>query len=165
MRTICYDCEFIEDGSTIDLISIGAVDKSGSEFYAICDSFDQSRSSDWVRTNVLAKLPPRTDPAWMSRIQLRDRLHIWLTQNGPIELWADYGAYDHVALAQLWGTMMDLPAGVPMFTHELMQYWESVGRPAKPEQIDEHDALADARHGMAIWKLCRGVELNATTSL
>jgi hypothetical protein len=154
MRTIVYDTEFIEDGSTIDLISIGAVDKTGNEFYAISTGFDESKASDWVRENVLSKLPPRTDPAWMSRASIRDRLHIWLTQSGPIELWADYGAYDHVALAQLFGTMMDLPDGVPMFTHELQQLWEQAGRPPKPHQTGEHNALDDARYGMALWRLC-----------
>ncbi|MBA3574969.1 MAG: 3'-5' exoribonuclease, partial [Pseudonocardiales bacterium] len=29
-----YDCEFIEDGLTIDLVSIGVVDEDGREFYA-----------------------------------------------------------------------------------------------------------------------------------
>jgi len=30
-----YDCEFIEDGRTIDLVSIGVVDEEGREFYAV----------------------------------------------------------------------------------------------------------------------------------
>ena len=31
----------------------------------------------------------------------------------------DYGAYDHVALAQLSGPMVLLPDGVPMWTNDL----------------------------------------------
>ena len=37
------------------------------------------------------------------------------------ELWAWCGAYDHVALCQLWGRMIDLPKGVPMWTNDLKQ--------------------------------------------
>ena len=53
-----YDCEFIEDGRTIDLVSIGMVDETGREFYAVSTEFDPSRAIDWVRRNVLDKLPP-----------------------------------------------------------------------------------------------------------
>ena len=39
-----YDCEFIEDGQIIDLISIGVVDEQGREFYAISTGFDPARA-------------------------------------------------------------------------------------------------------------------------
>ena len=156
MRTIVYDTEFIEDGSTIDLISIGMVDDIGGEYYAISTEFDASKASDWVRDNVLTKLPPITDSAWKPREQIMREVYSYLIRtHDDVQLWADYGAYDHVVLAQLFGTMMDLPDGVPMFTHELQQLWEDAGRPAKPGQTDEHDALADARYGMALWRTCK----------
>lgn len=165
MRTIVYDCEFIENGSTIDLISIGMVDKQGRDLYLVNLDCDETRASDWVRANVLPKLPPLATGRWKARAELAEFVRQFIVGDGePVELWADYCAYDHVALAQLFGTMMDLPDGVPMFTHELMQYWEQVGRPMKPAQFGEHDALADAKHGMKIWKLCRGIELNATAN-
>ena len=44
-----YDCEFIEDGHTIELVSIGVVDETGREFYAVSTEFDPSRAIDWVR--------------------------------------------------------------------------------------------------------------------
>ncbi len=37
---IFYDCEFIEDGTTIELVSLGAVDEAGREFYAVSRQFD-----------------------------------------------------------------------------------------------------------------------------
>jgi len=37
---IFYDCEFIENGTTIDLISIGMVTSDGREYYAISEEFD-----------------------------------------------------------------------------------------------------------------------------
>lgn len=155
MRTIVYDTEFIEDGSTIDLISIGMVDAAGYEFYAISTEFDASKASEWVQANVLTKLPPRSDPVWKSRAQIQREVYSYLIRvHDDVELWADYGAYDHVALAQLFGTMMDLPDGVPMFTHELQQLWEQAGQPPKPVNAGEHNALDDARYGMALWRLC-----------
>src|SRR5512142_2440953 len=106
-----YDCEFIEDGRVIDLVSIGVVDEHGREFYAVSTEFDASRALPWVRRHVLDKLPSPGDRAWRSRRRIRDDLHHFLTEplrsgaEGPIELWAWYAAYDHVALAQLWGAM------------------------------------------------------------
>src|ERR1700761_7652559 len=155
MRRYFYDCEFIEDGSTIELVSIGMVDETGREFYAVSTEFDPTRAIDWVRTNVLDKLPSPGDRAWRSRERIREDLLAFLTEPGQsIELWAWMAGYDHVALAQLWGDMRALPRVVPRFTHELRQKWERCGSPAMPPQpADQHDALADPRHNLARWKV------------
>ncbi len=148
-----YDCEFIEDGTTIDLVSIGVVGEDGREFYAISTEFDPARAIDWVRRNVLDKLPPPSDKAWRSRERIREDLLTFLqAADGPIELWAWMASYDHVVLAQLWGDMRALPRAIPRFTHELRQEWERRGCPEMPPQpSDQHDALADARHNLARW--------------
>jgi hypothetical protein len=153
---VFYDTEFNENGSTIDLISIGAVDDQGREFYAVSTEFNPMAANAWVRENVLDKLPPRSNRAWMSRLDIRTRFYRWLTEPGEeIELWAYYGAYDHVAYAQLWGQMIDLPKPLPMFTRELMQLWEQAGSPDKPPQpTDQHDALADARWNRNLYNTC-----------
>jgi hypothetical protein len=150
-----YDCEFIEDGNTIALVSIGFVDETGREFYAVSTEFDPGRAIDWVRRHVLNQLPSPADPAWRSRARIREDLLAYLTEPGePIELWAWMASYDHVALAQLWGDMRALPRQIPRFTHELRQLWESAGSPPLPTAGDDaHDALADARHNLARWKL------------
>jgi 3'-5' exoribonuclease-like protein len=154
-----YDCEFIEDGITIDLVSIGVVDEDGREFYAVSTEFDPTRAIEWVRRNVLDKLPAPADPAWRSLERIRAELLAFLTEpNEPIELWAWMSAYDHVALAQLWGDMRALPRPVPRFTHELRQRWEDAGSPALPGiGTDQHDALADARHNLARWQAIEAV--------
>ncbi|HEY8374045.1 MAG TPA: polyadenylate-specific 3'-exoribonuclease AS [Pseudonocardiaceae bacterium] len=150
-----YDCEFIEDGRTIDLVSIGVVDEEGREFYAVSTEFDPVRAGAWVRQHVLTKLPPPSDPAWRSRAQIRTDLLNFLTEpGGDIELWAWFAAYDHVALAQLWGPMPALPPQIPRFTRDLRQRWEDVGKPKLPQSpADAHDALADARHNLARWRV------------
>ncbi|WP_031467702.1 polyadenylate-specific 3'-exoribonuclease AS [Sciscionella sediminilitoris] len=150
-----YDCEFIEDGETIELVSVGAVDENGREFYAVSTEFDPDRAGSWVRANVLDKLPSPGDKAWRSRERIRADFHAYLTEPGePVELWAWIAAYDHVAIAQLWGAMPALPREIPRFTRELRQRWEDVGRPKLPyPPADAHDALADARHNLARWKV------------
>ena len=77
-----YDCEFIEDGTTIDLVSIGVVDENGREFYAVSTDFDPAPAIDWVRRNVLDKLPSPADPAWRPREQIRADLLAFLTRAG-----------------------------------------------------------------------------------
>jgi hypothetical protein len=47
------DTEFIEDGVTIDLISIGIVSEDGREYYAVNKECDFRRASQWVLENVL----------------------------------------------------------------------------------------------------------------
>ncbi len=153
MRRFFYDTEFIEDGTTIDLVSIGVVDETGREFYAVSTEFDPDRAIPWVRRNVLDQLPPPADRAWRSRERIRDDLLAFLTGPGEeIELWAWFAAYDHVALCQLWGPMPALPRPIPRFTLDVRQLWEHLGRPPLPVQESGlHDALADARHNLARW--------------
>jgi hypothetical protein len=60
------DTEFIEDGKTIDLISIGIVCEDGREFYAVNNECHWYRANDWVLENVL--LPMGIDrQGWMER--------------------------------------------------------------------------------------------------
>ncbi len=160
-----YDCEFIEDGTTIDLVSIGVVAEDGREFYAVSTEFDPTRAGRWVRTHVLDKLPSPASPAYRSRERIREDLSEFLLDGrdprrarpGEIELWAWVGAYDHVVLCQLWGDMTALPRYMPRFTRELKQLWEDRGSPALPSAPDDaHDALADARHNLAKYRAITG---------
>jgi hypothetical protein len=150
-----YDTEFHEDedGSTIDLISIGIVAEDGREFYAVNLDADWSRihAHTWLEANVVPLLPSYGNKSWQTRAQIRAGVRQFLT--GNVELWADYSAYDHVALAQLFGTMMDLPRGIPMFTNDVraMAGWLGASERSLPPQFgSQHDALADARHVKAI---------------
>lgn len=149
-----YDTEFVEDGRTIELVSLGIVDESGErEYYAVSAEFDAAGAGAWVRRNVLDKLPGPAAPVWKSRQAIRDELTAFLTAGDEPELWAWMGAYDHVVLCQLYGAMPDLPKALPRFTHELRQRWEDLGSPPLPAAPqDAHDAMADARHNLARWR-------------
>ena len=143
-----YDTEFIEDGRTIELISIGVVAEDGREYYGVSSEFNAERAGSWVRAHVLPKLPPPASRLWRSRAQIRSDLETFFDVDGdePIELWAWIAAYDHVVLCQLWGPMTHLPPAMPRFTRELRQFWEDRGSPKLPPRPhDAHDALVDAR--------------------
>ncbi len=149
-----YDTEFIEDGTTIELVSIGVACEDGREYYAISTEFDPARAGAWVRRNVLDKLPSPADSAWRRRTTIRDELAQFLAAGeGDPELWAWYAAYDHVVLAQLWGTMPQLPRFIPRFTKELRQLWEDADFPMIPDSgPEQHHALADAKLNLARWR-------------
>lgn len=165
---IYYDTEFLEDGRTIELISIGMVAEDGREYYAVNRDMPHKRIAkhDWLRSNVVPGLPrihgdrrlqvsvrrnplalDFEHPAMLSRRRIADGVRRFIQATPDVELWAWYGAYDHVALCQLWGAMVDLPDGVPMYTHDLKQECDRLGNPKMPEQQDGlHNALTDARH-------------------
>ncbi|WP_055477631.1 3'-5' exoribonuclease [Sphaerimonospora mesophila] len=164
---IYYDTEFLEDGETIELISIGMVAEDGRELYAVNADMPFRRviRHDWLRENVVPSLPVApclpghrcsshggghldTDhPDVRPRAQIARMVEAFILASPEPELWAYYAAYDHVALCQLWGRMVDLPDGVPMFTHDIKQEAARLGNPPLPEQASgEHNALADARH-------------------
>jgi hypothetical protein len=163
---IFYDTEFIEDGRTIDLISIGMVAEDGRELYAVSADMPWKRilRHDWLMENVVPSLPiirhdgirpfknpllDRSHPAVRARDEIADEVRGFIQATPEVELWASYGAYDHVVLAQLFGPMVMLPEGVPMFTNDIQQEILRLGVPQEglPQQASgHHNALADARH-------------------
>ena len=165
-----YDCEFIEDGRTIDLVSIGVVDEDGREFYAVSTEFDPARAIDWVRRNVLDKLPPPADPAWRSlRADPRRPAGVPAEPGEPIELWAWMAAYDHVVLPSCGATCARCRGrsrGSPTSCGSGGR--TPARRRCRRRRRDQHDALADARHNLARWRrrsrarLATGVVATAT---
>lgn len=185
---IFYDTEFIEDGRTIDLISIGMVAEDGAEYYAVNADMpvDRIRNHTWLRENVWAQLPVRglkknlvytgngpsrheikvTEPGHLDtdstlirpRQIIRNEVREFLLGFADLELWAWYAAYDHVALAQLFGPMVNLPKGIPMWTNDLKQEVQRLGNPRIPEQAEgEHNALEDARHNKRVAEFLAGM--------
>lgn len=138
---IWFDTEFIEDGSTIDMISIGMVREDGATLYLENRDCDHSRASDWVKANVLPHL--QGGPG-LNRAGIGDAVRVFAGEKP--EFWGYYADYDWVVLCQLYGTMMDLPKGWPMFCLDIKQMAVSIGDPRLPEQgKGEHHALADAK--------------------
>lgn len=161
-----FDTEFVEDGKTIDLISIGVVAENGREYYAISNEFDfaAARANKWVNENVLSKLPTCDWPpvetqlgisVWKPREQIARELVTFVSDNSNYEkseFYAYFADYDWVVLCQLFGTMMNLPKHWPMYCLDLKQimYHFNVKKDDLPKQEGaEHDALADARWNRA----------------
>jgi hypothetical protein len=149
------DTEFIEDGKTIDLISIGIVAEDGRELYAQSDC-DLSKASQWVVENVVRHLQPTFQPR--EDVRLEVLAFCDLDKYGKPEFWGYYADYDWVVLCQLFGSMMDLPKGWPMYCRDIKQLCDDKGNPRLPEQgKGEHHALADARWNKAAWEFLLSV--------
>jgi hypothetical protein len=67
------------------------------------------------------------------------------------EFYAYYADYDWVVFCQLFGRMMNLPKGFPMYCKDLKQMMDDCGLDKEwkrincPDPIGEHNALVDAR--------------------
>lgn len=169
------DTEFIEDGHTIDLISIGIVAEDGREYYAQNHDCDLRKASDWVKANVLPHLDHPTcapsvsafacrapdDPeqrggghVWKYRKHIRDDVRTFLNvaAYGKPEFWGYFADYDWVVFCQLFGRMVDLPPAYPRYCRDIKQWCDDLGNPRLPEQgKGEHHALADARWNRTAW--------------
>jgi hypothetical protein len=144
------DTEFNEDGKTIELISIALVSESGVEYYAGSNEYRPGLCNDWVKQNVLPKLPHEADSFWRSRSAIADDIRslVFSLDDLALEFWAYFADYDWVVLCQLYGRMVDLPEGFPMYCLDLKQEMHRRGIPksALPKQRgDAHSALDDAR--------------------
>lgn len=139
------DTEFIEDGRTIDLLSIALVCEDGRELYLCNRDCDTSRAGAWVAANVLPLLPK--DPtAWAHRKTIAHLVRDFVRPEPKPQFWAYYADYDWVAVCQLFGRMVDLPAHFPKFCMDLKQWSVMLGDVRLPSQEHgEHDALEDAR--------------------
>ncbi|WP_239128130.1 3'-5' exoribonuclease [Planobispora siamensis] len=148
------------------LVSIGMVADDGRELYAINADLELSAvyAHPWLRAHVYPHLPltshaggarcrcvaghlDRNHPDVHPRAKIARMVQAFITATPQPRLWAWYGAYDHVVMAQLFGTMADLPGNVPMYTCDVKQECDRLGNPQLPEQTaGAHHALADARH-------------------
>lgn len=181
------DTEFIEDGHTIDLISIGLVAEDGRKYYALNYSCDYSRASDWVKRNVLNSLPSQPLPqlyasdrqfresdaykqGWRTKDLIADEILRFIGDGPSPEFWTEWGSYDWIALCQLYGTMMDLPKGWPMRCRDVVQLLEDeLGLsqddwPASLETEGNHNALLGAHTVKKRWEWCQERKLQIAVS-
>lgn len=178
-----FDTEFIEDGKTIDLISIGIVEESNGDSYENRTLYLQNSecsfqlASDWVWRNVYPHLihfdmrgtrschgvetvrdsglsrsrstkcgNVKSPCMWATRDEIRDAVldFVNVKDNGLPEFWGYYADYDWVVFCQLFGSMMQLPKGFPMYCRDLKQLLDENGNPRFQKDSDTHHALSDA---------------------
>lgn len=166
------DTEFIENGETIDLISIGVICEDGRTYYAQNARCNFKKASDWVWRNVFPHLlefnmcgnrsctPPsrsldskldekchNPDCYWRSKYEIREEVKLFCDplKYGNPEFWGYYCDYDWVVFCQLFGAMIELPKGFPMYCQDVKQLCDSKGNPTIPKPEKEiHHALVDA---------------------
>lgn len=159
VKRFFIDTEFIERPCTIDLISIGIFCEDGREFYAINGECDLSKASDWVKENVIPHL--EFCPQMMRPDKIREEIQEFIGDCTP-EFWGYYADYDWVVFCWLFGSMVDLPTGWPMYCRDLKQELDNLGNPTIPEEIkpqNEHNALADAKYHGRIYDFIRACKI------
>lgn len=135
----------------IDLISIGIVCEDGREYYAISNEWEYKKADMWVKENIIHKLPLRLGRESIGEFKTRCRLpdtytgdwhdgksnnkiaeevrrffccwrdqHFWRAPE-DIEVYGYFADYDWVLLCSLFGRMIDLPKGFPMYCRDLKQ--------------------------------------------
>lgn len=142
-KRIWFDTEFIEDGKTIDLMSIGMVDEEGNTLYLESKECDLSRASEWVQVNVIPHL--QGGDALVSRAEMLREIKRFAGYKP--EFWAWYSSYDWITLCQLHGKMVDLPNHWPRYCRDFRQIVDMEGIDTKlfPKlEGNAHNALDDA---------------------
>jgi hypothetical protein len=80
------------------------------------------------------------------------------------EFYGYYADYDWVVFCWLFGRMLDLPKGFPMYCRDLKQILDEKGLDKEwkakhcPKPKDEHNALADARWNLKLFKAIESCE-------
>jgi hypothetical protein len=176
------DTEFVENDSTIDLISIGIVSEDDRRYYALNYNCDFSKADDWVKANVLSQIPEKPLPqlfgseagwkrskayhaGWRTRGGMAAEIKEFMNPKvyGKPKTWGYYSSYDHVVFCWIFGKMIDLPAGFPMYMRDLKQWCDMLGNPELPPQTTgEHNALQDALWNKEVWHFLDRYSANHT---
>ena len=82
-------------------------------------------------------------------------------KNNKIEFYGYFADYDWVVFCWIFGRMIDLPDGFPMYCKDLKQMMDSkkIKRDDIPiEPLTEHSALEDARWNLKVYNFISGVK-------
>lgn len=165
------DTEFSERPCTIELISVAIVAENGREFYAEVENFDLSLANEWVKENVITQLWSRQSDKRKFNVWSRDggsgglmpkrnigsAIRRFIGDDEP-EFWGYYADYDWVAFCWLFGAMIDLPKGWPMYCRDLKQLADQIQCDPFPQPNGEHNALVDARWNRQFHRYLMGTD-------
>lgn len=122
------------------------LDKYGKTNKQIAEEIKSFVTPEWYWSDGLGELP-------------NNRL-----ADNPIQLYGYYSDYDHVALSWLFGKMIDLPSGFPMYTKDLKQELDGMNWTFRsdykqpehhfnyPTPSDNHHSLEDAKFNKRLHK-------------
>lgn len=162
----------------IDLVSIGIVRDDGKELYMVSSDYNFFKASPWVVDNVIAPIYRQEIHGDARNHYTIDNFHkyygapnesikkailkffgCWRDQHfwrapEDIQVYGYYSDYDWVLFCSLFGKMIDLPKGFPMYCRDLKQSFDEAQLRTPldlkshcdyPIQKKCHDALSDAR--------------------
>lgn len=101
-----------------------------------------------------------TDCPWRYRSEIARCVREFcdIQKYGKPEFWGYFCDYDWVAFCQLFGTMVQLPKGFPMYCRDIKQWCDALGNPRLPEQgKNEHSALLDAQWNKQSWQFLNNI--------
>lgn len=144
-KKIFLDLEFAEKPGEIELISIGMAKMSGETLYMVAD-YDKSKPSEWVNSNVIPQLDIDGDGKRYSKEEIKQAVLAFIGDPKEAQICGYYCDYDWVAFCWLFGSMIDLPKGLPMFCWDLKQFLDeyNIPRSVQPQTVVPHHALHDA---------------------
>lgn len=194
-----FDTEFHEFRSiqtgidTIQLISIGIAAEDGRELYHVSRDFNtvEAFSNDWLRENVLTPIYKESlgekkvsfnwadfrnslDGYALRNSEIKNKILEFVGDDEKPEFYAYYGAYDWVVFCWLFGRMIDLPRGFPMYCRDLKQMLDQAIEDSwkdgsgyfldhlkkhdnYPKQENEHSALDDARWNKKLYEFIKSL--------
>lgn len=143
--------------------------------YCISSEYEYEKADDWVKKNVIQpmfeeeckkseSLVLTSDISSFHKIAgipksaIKDEIIRFCKPKlySTPEFWAYFAAYDWIAFAQVFGKMLDLPEGYPMFCLDLKQEMYLKGISKLPEPKGQHNALIDARWNKEMHKVIFG---------
>ena len=157
-----FDTEFIDNGKTVELISMGIVAEDGRELYIEIDDVHWENAHDWVLQNVKPHLWMQQEHKKLfaafkqkgntggvvSRAQAQILVSEFcnpLVYGNPV-FWAWFATYDWFCMCQLFGGFLNVPYRWPNLSFEIYQEYTRHGHPSLPVQSGQkHNALEDAK--------------------
>ena len=177
----------------IDLISIGVHREDGKSLHLLSRDWNFKDADEWVKDNVIIPLYRQYVSGDCRNItqgdsfhkllgfkneQIKDKLleffgcwrdqYFWRAPE-DIEVYGYYCDYDWVLLCSLFGRMIDLPKGFPMYCHDLKQTLDEKCAILNetpltikelngyPKQSNEHNALSDAKWNFELYKFLQTI--------
>jgi hypothetical protein len=158
----------------IDLISIGIVSERGDQYYAISSEYNYKDADEWVRENVILPMylksiqSVKTGPnistfhktIGMKNTEIVIEIMNLIRRSGePPEFYGYYCDYDWVLFCSLFGRMIHLPKGYPMYCRDLKQMVDEKNITSSqlekilPAPKGEHDALVDAKWNKQLYDI------------
>lgn len=156
----------------IDMISVGIVSEDDRAFYKLSSDYNYDDADEWVKENVISKAysfevhgDSRNNynaknfnkvfgtPDYVIASQIIEFCDSRIPK--PV-FYGYYADYDWVLFCSLFGRMIDLPKGWPMYCKDLKQMMDEKGvdssHPDCPKQNNEHIALHDAKWNKDVYE-------------